>query len=236
MVPLLFLLPGAMGTIVMTPNYNQGCNLNPYGTLVQYPALGTTYNSLLGPTLGGGYLLPPVAGDQYASSSGGSASSAIQTAEWFMVGPPNLARNNPTCWQSTGAPVSLSASWGITMNPYLGANCSAGSSATASYDVYIVDNFHQNASPWYVITGISPHLTVDAFAIGCSSIPYAPGSHTYTLTVTTPVVTPVNLRWYDFYTAIWVSTQIQIGSTGTPAAYAGVTWNAALNQVVCNGC
>ncbi|HEV2166662.1 MAG TPA: hypothetical protein VGS23_06795, partial [Thermoplasmata archaeon] len=104
------------------------------------------------------------------------------------------------------------------------------------YDVYIVDNFHQNASPWYVITGISPHLTVDAFAIGCSSIPYAPGSHTYTLTVTTPVVTPVNLRWYDFYTAIWVSTQIQIGSTGTPAAYAGVTWNAALNQVVCNGC
>jgi hypothetical protein len=234
-VSLLLLLPSAMGTIVMVPNYNQGCNLNPYGTLVQFPPIGGTANGLVGPVLAGGYLLPGVSGAQHATTTGGFTSSAIQTAEWFMVGPPAGA-GVKTCWLGTGAAVSLTAQWQVTMNPYLGANCTAGASATASYDVFVVSNFHNASSPYYYYPGISPHQTVDAFAIGCGSVAYAPGNQAYTVSVTTPTGAVTAGKYWDFYSAIWVSTQVQTGTTGAPTAFSGVTWEATLLKVTCTGC
>jgi len=232
---LIALLPTVSATIVLTPSYNQGCNGNPYGSLVQSTPIGTDAKVLNGPTLTGGYLNSGVNGWQFSTTGGAVSSSQIQTAEWFMVGP-YLPGGAPSCWKATGSTVSLSATWSVQMNPYLGANCTGGASAAASYDVFVVSNFH-NSAGGYVISGISPHLTVDAMAIDCGSVPYAPGTQSFTVTVTTPLVTPGPTGApFDFYSALWVYTESQVGTTGSFSSYSGVTWEASLTQVVCNGC
>jgi len=234
-VPLLFLLPAASATFVMLPTYNQGCNGNPFGVVIQYPPIGHTAKTLNSPTLAGGYLNSGVSGAQWADSVG-STSSAIQTSEYFMIGP-HLGTPAYSCWTpGANKVVSATFNWSVQMNPYLGANCTSGASSTASFNVFVVGNFHILSAPYYLITPVSPHKVVDAMVAGCGG-PYAPGNQAFTVTITTPNVNVIANTAYDFYTAIWVYTQIQtLAPPGTAAAYAGVTWEATFTGASCNGC
>lgn len=236
LIPLLLFIPTVTATFVMTPRFNQGCNGNPHGTLLQFPPIGTTTHVLFGPTLTGGYLNPGVSGNQTASSVG-ATSSAILSSEYFMVGP-KANTSVPTCWVPTvNKVVSATFKWQVNWTAYLAAACTGAASAVSSYQLYIVGNLHINHAPWYLITPVSPFTTVGAMVNGCGG-PYISGPLSGVFSVTTPNVAVTAGTPYDFYSAIWAYTQVQtnvpLNSTGS--AYAAVNWNASFLSATCNGC
>jgi hypothetical protein len=168
-------------------------------------------------------------------ANSGASSSAVQNAEYFFVGP-HGGPGNTTCYRPTATHVGVTAtfSWNVTWSSYLGANCTGGASSAASYDIYIVGNFHTATAPYYLITPVSPAKTVDAFAIGCGG-PYSK-TGTSSFSVTTPGVTVVGGTNYDFYTAIWVYTQTQdhLTNASTASNFAGVDWSASFASMTCS--
>lgn len=233
-LPVLLLLPSAGATFSITPAYNQGCNGNPYGSGTQFTPIGKTTHALAGPTLAGTYLNPGVGGNVTASSIN-STSSAVLTYQYMMVGPHN-SNGAVSCWVPTAnKTVSATFDWQVNLTAYAASTCNSGGSAVASFDVYIVGNFHIRNAPWYLITPVSPDTSVAAFAAGCGG-PYAPGLKGGVFSITTPLVSVKSGVSYDFYSAIWVYAQIQLNSASGGSAYAAVSWNADLTSVTCNGC
>ncbi|MGA8663516.1 MAG: hypothetical protein WB809_00375 [Thermoplasmata archaeon] len=233
-LPMLLLLPSAGATFSLNPTYNEGCNGNPYGAGIQFNPIGTTTHALAGPALAGGYLNPGVGGNETASSVN-STSSAVLTYEYLMVGPHKI-NSSSSCWvPTTTKTVTATFDWQVNLTAYAASTCNSGGSAVASFDVYIVGNFHINHPPWYLITPVSPDASVAAFVVGCGG-PYAPGFKAGAFSITTPGVLVTAGVSYDFYSAIWVYAQIQLNTPSGGSAYAAVSWAADLTSVTCNGC